>query len=445
MASRTDRRARLGWVYLLVSINGAAYTLTAFRPPRRSRVLFFWSFLASWITIELAPYHLVWQMIATTAFGSAGALRTRQGKAGLVITLASWTGLAVSIRRSLRAREEIRAALRDLPPVEAGVAPHRVEVEHDIVFAEPDGRVLSLDVHRPADPAPAGIRRPALLQIHGGGWVIGFKDRQGQLLMRQLAARGWVCFNADYRLSPAATFPDHLVDVKRAIAWIRDHADEYGVDPGFVAVTGGSAGGHLTALAALTADDPRYQPGFETADTSVQAAVPFYGVYDFTNRNGAWPPDAIPLFIAPFVMKADPKRDPDVYADASPLDQVRADAPPFFVIHGQLDVLAPVEDARDFVARLREVSAHPVYYLELRGAQHAFETFASIRANAVVDAAARFLDAVWHASDAAAAEPTPGDVRAAVDEELGDATTIDAGAAAPTEADAPVRSASRVG
>jgi acetyl esterase/lipase len=416
----------MGWVYLLVSINGAVYTLTAFRPPKRSRVLYGWSFFASWITIELAPYHLIWQIVATAVFGRLGAFRTRQGRVGLLLTLASWTGLAIAIRRSLAARGEIREALRDLPASDESFARGGVEVRRNIVFAEPNGRPLDLDVHLPADPPAPGVRRPALLQVHGGGWVIGFKDRQGQLLMRELASRGWVCFNADYRLSPMATFPDHLVDVKQAIAWIRAHADEYGIDPDFVAITGGSAGGHLTALAALTANDPAYQPGFEDADTTVQAAVPFYGVYDFTNRNGAWPPETIPWFIARVVMKADPAYAPEAYRAASPLDRVHAEAPPFFVIHGTLDVLAPVEDARDFVERLRAVSEQPVYYLELRGAQHAFETFASIRANAVVEAAARFLVAVWHAHrDSTGHGASPEEVREAVDEQLGEAPALD--------------------
>lgn len=415
----TDRRA-LGWVFLLVSLNGAAYTLTAFRPPRRNRLLFAWSFFASWITIELAPYHLVWQVVATGLFAGRGALRTRPGRVGFAIVLASWAGLAVSVRRSFAARHEIREALRELPGEERSGPRGPVTVRRDVVFAEVDGRRLRLDVHAPATPPEPGTRRPALVQVHGGGWVIGFKDRQGQLLMRELAARGWVCCNVDYRLSPRATFPDHLVDVKRAIAWVRDHADELGIDPGFVAITGGSAGGHLTALAALTAGDPELQPGFEDADTSVQAAVPFYGVYDFTNRNDSWAREAIPLFIAPIVMKTTPEQSPAAYAAASPLDQVHADAPPFLVIHGEIDVLAPIEDARDFVARLRAVSRNPVYFLELRGAQHAFETFASIRANAVVEAAARFLDAVWTAYERAG-ERTPGAaaVRAAVDEEIG--------------------------
>lgn len=414
----------MGWIYLAVSINGAAYTLTAYRPPRRYRVMHAWSFFASWITIELAPYHLIWQVIATAVFAWRGALRTRPGRVGLAITLASWAGLALSIRQSYAAREQIREALRDLGHEPAPARKQRVRVRRNITFARVGGRALRLDVHEPAEPPTKGERRPALVQVHGGGWVLGFKQRQGQLLLRQMAERGWVGFNVDYRLSPMATFPDHLVDVKRAIAWVREHAADYGVDPDFVAVTGGSAGGHLTALTALTVNDARYQPGFETADTSVQAAVPFYGVYDFTNRNGVWPGEAIPQFIAPVVMKADLDEAPDKYAAASPLDQVHAGAPPFFVIHGDLDVLAPVEDARDFVKRLRAVSGDPVYYLELQGAQHGFETFASIRANAVIDAVERFLDAVHNAHEKAGGDqPSGAAVETAVVKELGPEAT----------------------
>ena len=153
-------------------------------------------------------------------------------------------------------------------------------------------------------------------------------------------------FNANYRLSPGATFPDHLVDLKAALAWIREHADEYGVDPDFVVVTGGSAGGHLTALMALTANDPRYQPGFEQADTSVQAAVPFYGVYDFTNRNETMPPEFRDWIVQPLVIKAFFDDEPERFAAASPMDQVQPDAPPFLIVHGDKDTLAPVVDAR---------------------------------------------------------------------------------------------------
>ena len=91
-----------------------------------------------------------------------------------------------------------------------------------------------------------------LVQIHGGGWLWGRKEGQAEPLMGHLAERGWVCVAPNYRLSPRATWPDHIVDVKRALAWVKSNIAEYGGDPGFLVVTGGSAGGHLASLAGLT-------------------------------------------------------------------------------------------------------------------------------------------------------------------------------------------------
>lgn len=383
----------MGWLYLVASINGAAYTVNARRPINRSRYTLGWSFFASWVTIELAPFHIIWQVIATAVFVRKGVLRTAPGRLGFAISMASLAGLVVTVRQAYASRHEVREALRDLRDQPLPERSHEVRWERHIVFARAGARNLTMDVVRPVDPPEEGTSRPVMVQVHGGGWVIGFKERQGQLLMLEMARAGWVCANVDYRLSPAATFPDHLVDVKRAIAWLRDNAGRFDADPGFVAVTGGSAGGHLTALAALTQNDPDYQPGFEDADTSVQAAVPFYGVYDFTDRLGTWLPGTAELFIAPWVMKSDPEEDPEAWAAASPIDCVNADAPPMLIVHGDLDMLAPVEDARLFVERLREVSKAPVHYLELTGAQHAFEVFPSIRANAVIEGVARFLAA----------------------------------------------------
>ncbi len=156
---------------------------------------------------------------------------------------------------------------------------------------EADGMSLRLDVYRPADDDPHDdLLHPAVIQVHGGGWLAGSRYEQGIPLLNHLASIGWVGFNIDYRLSPQATFPDHIVDVKRAIAWVRENAGELGIDPEMICITGGSAGGHLTALAGLTINDPGYQPGFEEADTTVAAAVPFYGVYDLTNAGGHYYP-----------------------------------------------------------------------------------------------------------------------------------------------------------
>ena len=112
-----------------------------------------------------------------------------------------------------------------------------------------------------------------LIHLHGGAFRSGRKSREARPLLYRLASQGWVCISANYRLSPAATFPDQLIDVKKVIVWAREHGPEYGADPAVVFVAGSSAGGHLAALAALTPNDPVFQPGFEGADTSVAAAI----------------------------------------------------------------------------------------------------------------------------------------------------------------------------
>jgi acetyl esterase/lipase len=246
----------------------------------------------------------------------------------------------------------------------------------------------------PAESDGVDGLRPALLQVHGGAWVIGDKRQQGLPLMHHLAARGWVCFAQNYRLAPRASFPDPIVDVKRAIAWIREHAAEYGVDPDFVAITGGSAGGHLCALAALSANDPAFQPGFEEADTRVAACVPFYGVYDFLDRHGVRGRQSMTPFLERFLFKHSPAAAPELWESASPLARVHGDAPPFFVLHGSHDSLVFVEEARIFVERLREKSRRPVLYAELPGAQHAFDLFHSPRSAHAVRAVAAFLERV---------------------------------------------------
>jgi acetyl esterase/lipase len=228
--------------------------------------------------------------------------------------------------------------------------------------------------------------------VHGGAWSIGDKEHQGIPLMLHMAARGWVCVAINYRLSPREAFPAHLVDVKRAIAWIREHGASYGADPDFVAVTGGSAGGHLAALAALTPNDPEHQPGFEDADTTLQAAAPHYGVYDFAGATGTRKARLMrDGFLGPRVMFKDPRAELAAFEAASPLLRVTADAPPFLVVHGRHDTLVEVSQARAFVEALRATSRQPVVYAELPGTQHAFDVFPSIRSAHVVRGVDRFL------------------------------------------------------
>jgi len=209
--------------------------------------------------------------------------------------------------------------------------------------------------------------------------------------MDRLRNAGWVCVPISYRLSPKATFPDHIVDVKRAIAWVKDNIEEYGGDPDFVVITGGSAGGHLCSLAALSANDPGFQPGFEDSDTSVQAAVPFYGVYDMRDWDGAGGPASTVRWLEKRVLKASPDADPELWRRASPVNWVHAGAPPMMLLHGANDSLVPVDGARRMADSLRRSSSQPVVYAELPFAQHAFDTYASVRTRYTVRAVERFL------------------------------------------------------
>jgi len=359
-------------------------------------------------------------MMREFAWGFFVATVVLVGILAVLGALGGWLGIAVEIAlvlwalwlarlawQSLTSARAVRDALADLePPSDEDRSdfpfiqlvfpplmlwPRGVRHRRGIEFARYGDRPLRLDVYEPRAPS-IGLR-PAIVQVHGGGWIVGTRSEQGIPLLNHLAVHGWVGFNIDYRLSPEATFPDQVVDVKRAIAWVREHAEEYGADPDFICLTGGSAGGHLCALAALTAGDPEFQPGFEDADTSVAAAVPFYGVYDLTNAEGDYY-DELQWVLEELVFKAKVEDERERYEAASPTYRVHAGAPPFCVFHGDHDTLVPVADARRFVERLRAVSEEPVVYAELAGAEHAFDILPSVRTARVVETIERFLAAI---------------------------------------------------
>lgn len=424
----------MGWAFLAVSLVGAWFTVNAYRPSRRWQLLTL-SFFAGWFTSELATFHILWQVAATVVFVWLGALESWAGIAGLIITLASWAGLLRLHLGSSRSAAVMEEALREGlghdyravigPGVDARVArratrrhlllpfylrDRRVERDKNIRYAPGAGRRHRLDVWRPRQGTD---RAPVLLQLHGGAWIVGDKGQQALPLMLHLAAEGWVCVAANYRLSPRVTFPDHLVDCKLALRWIREHIADYGGDPDFVVVTGGSAGGHLAALLALTPNDPELQPGFENADTSVSACVPFYGVYDlaevFDPRDRAGAQGArVGHWFARRIAGTTVEEDRDRFVRYSPIAHVGPHAPPFFVIHGNKDNLVPVEQARRFVAALGEVSHQPVLYAEIPGASHAFEVFHSVRTENVVNGVDRFL--AWlHSAHRARRPDVPAD------------------------------------
>ena len=408
-----SRRPRRHRAFLVAGALAAATTGYAYRPLAPYGYGSAVSWLASWGVSELPGQYLGAQLAGAGVALARGAARRPAGRAGLVLTAASAAGL-VGLRRSANsAGPVLEAALVEglgsdhqarivrprLPGDDAAVAGRpglyrmmRVRSAYardtDISYG-PHGRANVLDVWRRPD-LPDDARAPVLLQIPGGAWTMGNKTGQAYPLMSHLAEHGWVCVSMAYRVSPRSTWPDHVVDVKRAIAWVKENIARYGGDPEFIAVTGGSAGGHLSALAAVTPGAPEFQPGFEDADTRVQAAVPFYGVYDLTDGR----PDTLAHW-EKTVLKQPIAAARAGYEAASPLLRVSGEAPPFFLLHGTHDVLLRVEQARLMARRLREVSAAPVLYAELPGATHAFDTFGAPRATAAAEAVERFLGVAY--------------------------------------------------
>lgn len=342
-----------GYLFTTMVIAWGTFFAIAARPPRRSKR----SSLSYWFGFALneLPFLAFFWLLASTLLAlGQGDLTTPIGLVGLGIALAATAGLVVVVRRSLRARPTVEAALAEsigvdlrirLPWARILFAPftfrHRaVERLSDIRYGDA-GRFSLLDVYRRRD-RPDGC--PTLIHFHGGAFRSGRKSREARPLFHRLASRGWVCISANYRLAPEGRWPDPLLDVDRVLAWLREHGEEYGADPAVVFVAGSSAGGHLAATAALT-------------DPSIMAAVSLYGYYGTVGSD-------------------DPQ--------SSPHGHLRPDAPPFFVVHGNRDTLVIVEDARRFVTALRGVSTNPVAYAELPGAHHTFDVFHSIRFESVI-------------------------------------------------------------
>jgi len=404
----------LAGVYFALAVLSVYCTITAILQSRRLYWLVPVYFFSAWLCGELAVIHLLWQVALTSVLAFAGGLADPLAQTALGLFSLAWLGLVYLHCQAMDTPRYLRSALcralgenyrADIPDERQHVLCDDVATRHWIKpfnFRRPGVRLHShvsyadagkrnlLDIYHPREPREGGF--PVLLQVHGGAWMIGEKEQQAKPLMYHLAERGWLCVAINYRLSPRAAFPAHIIDVKKAIAWIRENIGDYGGDPEFIAITGGSAGGHLSALSALTPNRAEWQPGFEQVDTTLQAAVPFYGVYDFLDRYDIRPEMSMEQMLAERVMQSALEQDRQLWDDASPLSHVSAEAPPMFVIQGTHDSLVWVEEARAFVSALQAVSTQPVAYGELPGAQHAFEIFHSVRTDHTVHLVGHFLE-----------------------------------------------------
>lgn len=359
--------------FLITVIIWALIVAAMLRPPFRPILLARAVFVVSCAVAEIPLIFL-----AVFAFSLVQSSRGADGFSPLdwvffVLALAVAAGFLMLYVQTLRARPVIAEAA-GLPPHSATawwsgifplpIKPFRVERIANVQYAE-GGREHRLDVYRRRHTPGSA---PVFIYFHGGGFTSGDKHREGRHLLYRMAADGWVVISANYTLRPHTDYPGHLADAKRVIAFARENAEEYGIDPESVVVSGGSAGGHIAAMCALTPGRPEFQPGFESADTHVQGAVCLYGYFGryYGEKRGPFP-------------------------SSLPADYPGDQAPPVFVIHGTHDNFIPVRSAQKFVGYLREHSPSAVAYAELPFANHGFDVFAGPRPRAVADGVSHFL------------------------------------------------------
>jgi acetyl esterase/lipase len=219
-----------------------------------------------------------------------------------------------------------------------------------------------------------GPPRPALLVIHGGGWIEGDKSsfatatQRNPANIRDFARLGFVALGINYRLAREAPFPAGLDDCRAAVRWLRAHAAEYRVDPTRIGAYGNSAGGHLALLLALMPPEPA-GPGEPLADQSsqVQAAASDSGPLDLLGQHR----DNQLRGVVELFMGGPPERAGEgTYKKASPSSYVTGTVPPLLLIYGEVDGQVPVASADRFVAALSQAGAKDISYFRLAAVDH---------------------------------------------------------------------------
>ena len=248
----------------------------------------------------------------------------------------------------------------------AGPAVHE---ETDIVFAKGGDTDLKLDLATPAEGAGPF---PAVLCIHGGGWVGGKRQEMSQTI-RTLAGHGYVAISPDYRLAtPQTLFPAQVEDCKAAVRWLRANAVKYNIDPNHIGAIGFAAGGHLACMLAVTdkADGLDGIGGNADVSSRIQAAVSFFGPTDLTAKD--WGPGVAARNLVPLLGGALEEK-PEAYRKASPLTYSSKAAAPLLLFHGAQDKMVSVDQSRRLAEKL-ESAGGTAQLVIVEGEGHGFRT-----------------------------------------------------------------------
>jgi len=254
-----------------------------------------------------------------------------------------------------------------------------LRVTTDLPFLAPD-RAEKLDLYLPETP-PAGKLSPAVVWIHGGGWAGGTKNEaRAKNICGILARAGYVAVSIDYRLGEGA-WPTNLFDCKNAVRFLRAHAAEYQLDPNRIAVAGGSAGGHLALMVALTAGQEGLEPTgagtpYAGVSSAVRCAVNMYGITNLMTRrqtDAKGQPTATRKLMGASLKYFGATNDgADVLRLASPVTHVAKNSPPILTLHGRADTTVDFAQAEELERVARERGARHELVL-LDGVGHTFD------------------------------------------------------------------------
>jgi acetyl esterase/lipase len=256
--------------------------------------------------------------------------------------------------------------------------------EPDVIFASVGEETLRLDLCLPVEGEGPF---PAVICIHGGGWVSGSRKQMTQTI-EVFARRGYVAVAPDYRLAPKHRWPACIEDVKTAVRWLRGNAGRYRIANDRIGVLGLSAGGHLACLLGVTdrSDGLEGTAGHADQSSAVQAVVSFSGPTDLTAEE-LWTKEVRTSNLEP-LFGGSPETRRDAIRKASPVHYSPRTPPPILLVHGLVDKTVPVAQAHALGKKLRDQGG-VVRIMELEGEGH---TFAGPRLTRAIDQMLTFFD-----------------------------------------------------
>lgn len=241
--------------------------------------------------------------------------------------------------------------------------PESVTLMNDVEFGKGGDKTLLLDLYLPKESAEP---KPGLIFIHGGAWKSGSKEVYAYYCVK-FAEKGYAVATISYRKSQEAPFPAAVEDSKCAVRWMRAHAKKFGIDPGRIAVLGGSAGGHLSLMVGYTPGKFEGNGGYADQSSAANVVVDLYGPVNLCTED-AKDHSAVKAFMGNKTYD----EAKELYEQASPITHISKDSPPTLILHGTIDETVQLMQSDMLEEKLKELGV-PYHYEKFPGWPHTMD------------------------------------------------------------------------